>query len=91
MDALTSVRNKGAFSEYLAELQGRLEREGLTDFAIGVFDCDGLKQINDRYGHDRGDEYLKAATALICQTFRHSPRVPHRRGRVRRRPAERGF
>ena len=74
VDALTKVKNKGAFSADLDELQKQTDRENLkTEFAIGVFDCDNLKIINDRFGHDKGDEYLKAACRVICHTFSHSP------------------
>ncbi|MBQ7444896.1 MAG: transporter substrate-binding domain-containing protein [Clostridia bacterium] len=73
VDPLTSVRNKGAFYDYIESLQERINQEEKFDFAIGVFDCNNLKQINDRYGHDRGDEYIKGTSRLICQTFQHSP------------------
>ena len=73
VDALTSVRNKGAFDEYIQGLQERLEREKEMEYAIGVFDCDDLKTINDQNGHDKGNVYLKAASRLICRVFRHSP------------------
>ena len=73
VDALTSVRNKGAFSNYLQELQSRIDCGEQPAFAIGVFDCDDLKTINDRYGHEKGDEYLKAASRVICRVFQHSP------------------
>ena len=73
VDALTSVRNKGAFDDYLGGIQEKLDQEDQVEFAIGVFDCDDLKPINDRYGHDKGDEYLKGASRLICRTFQHSP------------------
>jgi diguanylate cyclase (GGDEF)-like protein len=42
-------------------------------FAVGVFDCDNLKRINDRHGHEKGDVYLKTASRLICHVFQHSP------------------
>ena len=73
IDALTSVKNKGAFAEYIQELQDKMDSGEPLEFAIGVFDCDDLKQVNDQYGHDKGDMYLKAASRLICQTFKQSP------------------
>ena len=73
VDALTSVRNKGAFNNYVQELQEKLDRSEDTCFAVGIFDCDNLKTINDRYGHDKGDIYIKSASRLICRTFQHSP------------------
>ncbi|MDO4404296.1 MAG: diguanylate cyclase [Atopobiaceae bacterium] len=74
VDALTSVRNKGAYATYLDELQARLDDENdHVEFAVGVFDCDNLKMINDRYGHEKGDTYLLTACRLICRVFQHSP------------------
>ena len=74
VDALTSVKNKGAFSTALDTLQKQVdENEAGLEFAVGVFDCDNLKKINDRYGHDKGDVYLKTACQLICHVFDHSP------------------
>lgn len=73
VDALTSVRNKGAFVNYVQELQNRLDKGEKIDFAVGVFDCDNLKQINDQNGHDKGDIYIRAASQLICRVFAHSP------------------
>ena len=73
VDALTSVRNKGAFDEYVQDMQKQIEQKEPIEFAIGVFDCDDLKKINDQYGHDKGNEYLKVASRLICKTFQHSP------------------
>ena len=73
VDALTSVRNKGAFDDYIRNLQGRLDGGTSIEFAIGMFDCDNLKRINDSHGHDKGDIYLKKASMLICKVFQHSP------------------
>ena len=75
VDALTSVRNKGAFATYIEEMQKKLDEDGpgSAQFAIGVFDCDDLKTVNDQYGHDKGDIYLKTASQLICRVFQHSP------------------
>ena len=32
-----------------------------------------LKNINDQYGHDKGDVYIKTASQLICGIFKRSP------------------
>ena len=74
VDALTSVRNKGAFTDTVEKLQKRVDANSAgTEFAVGIFDCDDLKAVNDQYGHDKGDIYLKTSCRLICRVFRHSP------------------
>ena len=73
VDPLTSVRNKGAFSEYIEGIQDRLDQNEQFEFAVGIFDCDNLKEVNDQNGHDKGDIYLKTASRLICRIFQHSP------------------
>ena len=73
-DALTSVKNKGAFSMALQKLDEQIADPDTTPtFALAVFDCDGLKKINDEYGHGKGDEYLRLASGLICQVFDDCP------------------
>ena len=72
-DALTHVKNKGAFANALAELQAQIDRGEKPAFAIGILDCDCLKTINDQYGHDKGDIYLRTASGTICEIFKHSP------------------
>lgn len=73
-DALTAVRNKGAFDLFIQDIQEKIDNhEGPTEFAVCFFDCNDLKVINDTYGHDKGDIYLKTACTLICKVFAHSP------------------
>ncbi|MBQ6121157.1 MAG: diguanylate cyclase [Clostridia bacterium] len=73
-DALTAVRNKGAFDIYAKKLQEEVENSHEPiEYAVVFFDCNRLKAINDHYGHDKGDIYLKGACSLICQVFAHSP------------------
>ncbi len=73
VDALTHVKNKGAFEKTVKELQEQIDDGTKPEFAIGAFDCDNLKIINDKYGHDKGDAYLKAASDTISRVFKHSP------------------
>ncbi len=73
VDALTHVRNKAGFDEFIHQLQSRLDNGENIDLAIGVFDCDKLKKINDMHGHDKGNLYLQASSSMICHVFKHSP------------------
>lgn len=73
VDALTSVRNKSGYSDYIQTLQDRLEHGEVKELAVCMLDCDDLKYVNDKFGHDKGDEYLKTATRFICNIFQHSP------------------
>lgn len=74
-DALTAVRNKGAFDIVVQQMQERIDdpEEETMPFAICFFDCNNLKKINDEYGHDKGNLYLKRACKTICQVYAHSP------------------
>lgn len=73
-DALTSVHNKGAFDIFTQNLQLQVQdAEKRPEFAVCIFDCNNLKTINDRYGHDMGNIYIKSASAIICEVFGHSP------------------
>ena len=74
VDALTSVKNKGAFTAAVDSIQSQMDSgAGDVAFAIGMFDCNDLKLVNDQFGHDKGDAYLKAACRQICRVFQHSP------------------
>lgn len=73
VDELTSVRNRSAYQDYITDLQKKVDQKKCEEFAIGIFDCDDLKIINDRYGHDKGNIYLQCTSRLICRIFQHSP------------------
>lgn len=71
-DPLTHVRNKAAFTDTMEELRKHMDA-GERDFALLMMDLNNLKEINDTYGHDCGDDYLISSCRMICQVFRHSP------------------
>ena len=74
IDALTNVKNKGAFTKAVEELQNEIENGNENpEFAIGAFDCDNLKVVNDRNGHEKGDAFLVTACHTISNIFKHSP------------------
>ena len=71
-DALTSVKSKTAYAEEVRRINNNIEN-GFHQFGVIMFDLNGLKEINDTYGHDMGDLYIKNACRLICVTYKHSP------------------
>lgn len=59
MDYLTELYNRFGFSRYTAESFKRCADER-KQLMILFADMDGLKKINDMYGHDKGDIAIKA-------------------------------
>ena len=68
-DELTRILNRRGFMELgqkTLDLAADARKHGVIYFA----DLDGLKKINDTYGHDMGDEAIKAAADVISQSLR---------------------
>jgi two-component system cell cycle response regulator len=68
-DELTGLYNRRGFFT-LAERQLKLSRRHEQGFIVAIADLDGLKQINDRFGHPEGDRALIASAAILVSTFR---------------------
>ena len=73
IDTLTHIKNRAAYENKRKELQNNIDIIPGYEFGIVMFDANDLKGINDVYGHEAGDEYLKNCCALICRVFSHSP------------------
>ena len=67
-DPMTSMENRTAYVGAISELDVRLKKGDSSSFAVVMFDLDGLKRINDLYGHSAGDDYIVAAASLIRAT-----------------------
>ena len=61
-DTLTSLPNRRAFEERLADL----EREGVP-VSIAICDIDHFKRVNDTYGHGVGDRVLRLVADILDQ------------------------
>lgn len=72
VDALTGIKNKTAYQELVKQLEIDMSK-GEAAYAVVVLDVNGLKPINDEYGHEKGDLLIKNATRMICNVFAHSP------------------
>ncbi|MBP5292601.1 MAG: GGDEF domain-containing protein [Clostridia bacterium] len=71
-DSLTQVKSKLAYLEDIAELDRQMKDGTAASFAVAVFDLNGLKKINDKYGHDAGDRAIVEASNLISKHFANS-------------------
>lgn len=71
-DALTHVKNRAAYDDAARSLNWEILNHD-AEFGIVMVDLNGLKDINDRYGHDKGDEYIVGASGVICGVYTHSP------------------
>lgn len=73
IDVLTGVKNKHAYVDVEAQLNNMIGEDEAPEFAVAVLDLNGLKAINDNFGHQAGDEFIKKGCDIICSIFRHSP------------------
>ncbi len=71
-DSLTGIRNNMAYQEYVSGLKARMVVRD-THFALALFDANGLKSINDTYGHAAGNLLIINSAKYICNVFKHSP------------------
>ncbi len=68
-DPLTKLGNRRALEEAFGEFQDRFVVQNIPVFLI-MIDLDHFKEINDRYGHDAGDEVLVYAGRVIRNASR---------------------
>ena len=65
VDLLTEAQNRNAYESVLND-----PASSAGIHAVLMFDINNLKAINDGYGHELGDEAIKACHRCICESFR---------------------
>lgn len=70
-DPLTGAVNRRRLDEEMGATEQWHRRTGGA-FALMVFDMDHFKEINDTYGHERGDQVLVGVVRLLRGRFRES-------------------
>ena len=68
VDGLTGLGNRSAYEEHVKRLDDEV-RCGMGSFSIALFDMNGLKELNDQYGHDKGDQAILAVAAALRQVY----------------------
>lgn len=72
-DKLTGVKNTTAFDEKILQLDRQILAGTCPPFSLVMVDMNGLKQINDTYGHEKGNLAIQAMVKTICDLYKHSP------------------
>lgn len=70
-DMLTGLNNRTCYNESLSKLISISKRNQDT-FGLIVFDLDNFKSVNDRFGHQEGDEVLVAFGQILRNCLRDS-------------------
>ena len=79
LDGLTQLANRRCFDEYLNSEWQRLAREQ-APLSLILGDIDFFKPYNDTYGHQAGDECLRAVASAIQRTVKRSADLVARYG-----------
>ena len=69
-DQLTGLLNRRAYDEKLEQSYKRTLRLQGENLSLIFFDLDYFKNINDEFGHQYGDEYLKKMAAALLSVIR---------------------
>jgi len=73
-DQLTGLANRRAWDERFAQELRRARRSG-TPLSVAVIDIDGLKRINDTFGHGEGDRLIQRSAAAWRSVIRDTDLV----------------
>lgn len=71
VDDLTQIANRRGFQQVATHLLPLCVRNDLQ-VEVLFFDLDGFKALNDKLGHEAGDEALKAFAKMLLKAFRDS-------------------
>ena len=67
LDPLSGLLNRRAFRNRVA---AHLSEDSTGSFSVALFDLDDFKAVNDRYGHDAGDEAISRFAAIMETAIR---------------------
>ncbi len=67
-DAMTGVRNKTSYMDEVNLMERKIQAE-IADFTVFLFDINGLKKINDNYGHEYGDMFIVDTANTLKKAF----------------------
>lgn len=69
-DTLTGIFNRAGFFKFAPSIIEEANQLNQKIFVL-FLDLDGLKYVNDHYGHDEGDIFIKAMATILSKEHRH--------------------
>ena len=73
-DKLTNVWNNTAYEQQVSEINQRITaRDPRLAFSVLMLDINGMKGVNDQFGHAMGNEMLRRTIKCISSIYTHSP------------------
>lgn len=64
-DALSGLMSRARFNEVIASIR----KDRIKEYTVIFMDLNGLKFINDTYGHDEGDMFIRAFSNILEKNF----------------------
>ena len=74
LDMLTGAYNRRKFEYYVILSVDKKEKYG-SPFSIIMFDVDHFKQVNDLYGHKKGDQILQEISTIVKYSLRDTDKL----------------
>lgn len=70
-DSLTGIKNSTAYTEAIVDINNSINHDN-PQFGVLVADINNLKQANDKYGHDIGNELIIHTAKILTEIFKTS-------------------
>ena len=67
-DVLTKLKNRAFYTDEV----NRLQRQPIRPVSAIYIDMNGLKTVNDQFGHDAGDKLLRRMSDILNRTVQHT-------------------
>lgn len=73
LDTLTGVKNRSAYDHMSQTLTRQIEGGQSVEYAIALCRVPDLEKVNREQGKEAGNQLIRDACAIVCNTFKHSP------------------
>ena len=69
IDSLTELGNRNAYFAVVEDIEQKIKNDEYLNFAVLVFDINGMKNINDMFSHEAGDKALILCGECLKEIF----------------------